>query len=122
MYHHTREDILGEKIMESGQCSTCSFVVVERSSSSDMVQKDSQVIHFSFCRARIHHPANMLSSKPFFLHSISYIIFWKYSIQEAGCKWVDTIHPKVFGQHGLLMIDNITQVISIIVCHHMHTW
>jgi hypothetical protein len=117
-----------KKIMERDQCSTCSFKVVERSSSSDMVYKDSQVIPSSFCRAHIHHHANLrslLSSKPFFLRSIPSIIFWKFSIQETGCKWVDTVHPKVLDQHGLLwllMVDNITQVISIIVCHHMHTW
>jgi hypothetical protein len=105
MYHHTHEDVLGEKIMERGQCSTYSFKVIERSSSSNMVQKDAQVIPFSFSRARIHHPANLcslLSSKSFFLRSISSIIFWKFSIQETMGKWVDTVHPKVLGQHGLL--------------------
>jgi hypothetical protein len=40
-------------------------------------------------------------------------------------KWVNTIYLKVLGQHGLLrllMIDNIMELISFIVCHHMHTW
>jgi hypothetical protein len=104
----------GLKIMDRVQCSTYSFKVIKRSSSSDMVQKGTQVIPFSFCRARIHHPANLcslLSSKPFFLHSIPSIIFWKFSIQETMRKWVNTIHSKVLGQHGLLlllMVDNIT--------------
>jgi hypothetical protein len=44
----------------------------------------------------------LLSSKSFFLRSISSIIFWKFSIQETMGKWVDTVHPKVLGQHGLL--------------------
>jgi hypothetical protein len=117
-----------KKIMYRVQCDTSSFKVVERSSSSHMVQKDVQVIPFSFYKTRIHHPVNLhslLSLMSFFLYSIPSIMFWKFSIQEAMRKWVNTIHPKVLGQHGLLRVltvDNITEVISFIVCHHMHTW
>jgi hypothetical protein len=117
-----------KKIMYRVQCDTSSFKVVERSSSSHMVQKDVQVIPFSFYKTRIHHPVNLhslLSLMSFFLYSIPSIMFWKFSIQEAMRKWVNTVHPKVLGQHGLLRVltvDNITEVISFIVCHHMHTW
>jgi hypothetical protein len=96
-----------KKIMYKVESSTCSFKVVERSSSFDMVQKDAQVIPFSFCRTHIHHHAylrSLLSSKSFFLHSISSIMFWKFSIQETMPKWVDTVHRKVLGQHGLLRL------------------
>jgi hypothetical protein len=86
MYHHTHEDILGQKNHGQSSMQYCSFKVIKRSSSSDMVQKDTQVIPFSFCRARIHHPANLrslLSLKPLFLYSISSIIFWRFSVQET---------------------------------------
>jgi hypothetical protein len=117
-----------KKIMYIVQCNTYSFKVVKRSSSSHMVQKDAQLRPFSFCKTHIHHPTNLrslLSSKPFFLHSIPSIMFWIFSIQEAMRKWVNIVYLKVLGQHGLLRlltVDNIMEVISFVVCHHKHNW